>query len=105
MSKILTIKQIQQAEEFTIKKHNITSLELMEYSSEVCFNWIHNRLQGNPLPIHIICGTGKNGGNGLVIARMLKKHGYNSKTHIVNCDNERSANFIENYKNLKELGD
>lgn len=105
MSKILTAKQIYQADKATIKKNNITSLDLMEYASEVCFNWIHNRLQGNPLSIHVICGTGNNGGDGLVIARMLKKHGYNIQTYIVNCDNKRTSDFLINYERLKELGD
>jgi len=105
MPKILTVKQIYKLDAFTTKKHQITSLDLMEHASDVCFNWIHKRLQGNPLPIHIICGTGNNGGDGLVIARKLKKHGYNSKTYIINCDNKRSADFLTNYKRLKELGD
>ena len=105
MSKILDPKQIYKADKATIKKNAIGSIDLMEHASDVCFNWIHNRLQGNPLPIHIICGTGNNGGDGLVIARMLKKHGYNSKTYIVNCDNKRSEDFLTNYKRLKELGD
>ncbi len=105
MSKILTAKQIYQADKVTIKKNNITSLDLMEHASELCFNWIHNRLQGNPLQIHIVCGTGNNGGDGLAIARMLKKHGYNTKTYIINCGNDRSTDFLTNYERLKELGD
>ncbi len=105
MAKILNAKQIYQADAFTIQKKNITSLDLMEFASELCFNWVHNRLQGNPIHIHVICGTGNNGGDGLVIARMLKKHGYNIKTYIVNCDNERTSSFIVNYDRLKELGD
>lgn len=105
MAKILTAKQIYKADEVTIKKNNITSLDLMEHASELCFNWIHNRLQGNPLQIHIVCGTGNNGGDGLVIARMLKKHGYNVKIYIVNCGNDRSTDFLTNYERLKELGD
>ncbi len=105
MSKILTAKQIYQADKVTIQKNNITSIDLMEHASLQCFQWIHNRLQGNPLPIHVICGTGNNGGDGLVVARMLKKHGYNIKTYVVNCDNTRSADFLTNYERLKELGD
>lgn len=104
MSKILNVKQIYQADKATIKKNKITALDLMEHASEICFNWINNRLQGNPIKIHIVCGTGNNGGDGLVIARHLKKHGYHIQTYIVNCDNERSADFLFNYEKLKELG-
>ena len=43
-------------------------------------------------------------GDGLVIARHLKQHGYNVKTHIINCGNERSEVFLKNYDRLKEIG-
>ncbi|HIE45382.1 MAG TPA: NAD(P)H-hydrate dehydratase [Flavobacteriaceae bacterium] len=105
MEKILNSKQLQKTDNATIKAKKITSLDLMEFASNQCFEWIHNRLQGNPLPIHIICGTGNNGGDGLVVARMLKKHGYNIKTYVINCDNKRSSEFLTNYERLKELGD
>lgn len=105
MTLILSSKQLLQADTVTIINQQITTIDLMEQIGKQCFDWIHNRLQGNPLPIHVICGTGKNGGNGLVIARALKKHGYNIKVYIVNCSNKRSAEFLENYNRLKELGD
>jgi hydroxyethylthiazole kinase-like uncharacterized protein yjeF len=104
MPKILNAKQIYQAEKVTIDKFEIEPIDLMELASEFCFNWIHNRLKGNPIKIHIICGTGNNGGDGLVIARMLKKHGYETQTYVVNCDNKRTPQFLINYEKLKELG-
>ena len=104
MPKILNAKQLYQADKITLKKNGITSLDLMEYASELCFNWINNRLKGNPIKIHILCGTGNNGGNGLVIARMLKKHGYEIETYVVNCGNKRTAEFLTNYERLKDLG-
>ena len=104
MPKILNAKQIYQADKITLKKNGISSLDLMEHASELCFNWINNRLQGNPIKIHIVCGTGNNGGDGLVIARMLKKHGYLIEVYVVNCGNKRSADFLTNYERLKELG-
>jgi hydroxyethylthiazole kinase-like uncharacterized protein yjeF len=104
MSKILNAQQLYQADKITIENNHKTSLELMEHASKLCFNWINNRLQGNPIKIHIICGTGNNGGDGLVIARMLLKHGYNIQTYIINCGNTRSEDFLINYERLKELG-
>ncbi len=104
MPKILNAKQLYQADKFTIEKNKITSLDLMEHASELCFNWINNRLKGNPIKIHIICGTGNNGGDGLVIARMLKKHGYEIETYVVNCNNKRTPEFLTNYERLKDLG-
>ena len=104
MPKILSVKQIQKADAITIKKNAISSLDLMEFASQQCFDWIHNRLQGNPIPMHIFCGVGNNGGDGLVVARMLKKHGYNTTTYIVDYSKKRTAEFLSNYERLKELG-
>ena len=104
MIKILSAKQIQKVDQITIQNQNISSLDLMEFASKQCFDWIHNRLQGNSIAIHIFCGTGNNGGDGLVVARMLKKHGYNIEVYIINSD-KRSQNFLTNYERLKELGD
>jgi len=102
--KILSAKQLYEADQITINKGDITSLDLMERAATNCFQWIHNRLQGGAIPIHVFCGTGNNGGDGLVIARHLKQHGYNVHTYIINCGNKRSEAFLANYDKLKEIG-
>jgi len=102
--KILSAKQLYEADQITIKKGKITSIDLMERAATGCFQWIHNRLQGDSVPIQVFCGTGNNGGDGLVIARHLKQYGYNVNTYIINCSNKRSEEFLANYDRLKELG-
>lgn len=102
--KILSTEQLYQADQVTIEKGEMTSADLMERAATLCFEWIHNRLQGNAIPIKVFCGTGNNGGDGLVIARHLKQHGYNVSTYVVNCSNTRSQDFLTNYERLKELG-
>lgn len=102
--KILSAQQLYEADQVTLKKGKIASTDLMERAATLCFEWIHNRLQGNAIPIRIFCGTGNNGGDGLVIARHLKQHGYNVFTYIINCSNKRSPDFLTNYERLKEIG-
>jgi len=102
--KVLSAQQLYKADQITIKKGGITAVDLMERAATLCFNWIHNRLQGNSVPIQVFCGTGNNGGDGLVIARHLKQHGYDVHTFIVNCGNKRSDAFLANYERLKEIG-
>lgn len=101
---ILSAKQIYQADKATIKNQGITSLELMERAGTVCFNWIHSKLQGNPIRILVFCGIGNNGGDGLVIARHLHQYGYNVHCFVVNFSDKRSEGFLENYDRLKEVG-
>lgn len=102
--KILTAQQLYKADEATIKSQNITSLDLIERAGTTCFEWIHKRLQGNPIKIIVFCGIGNNGADGLVIARHLQQYGYNVACFIVNFSDKRTEGFLKNYEKLKGLG-
>lgn len=104
MMEILTAKQIYEIDQATIKNQDISSLDLMERAGTVCFNWIHTRLQGNPIKVHVFCGIGNNGGDGLVIARHLHQYGYNVDCYVVNFSEKRSEGFLANYDRLKDVG-
>ncbi|AXT49533.1 NAD(P)H-hydrate dehydratase [Aquimarina sp. BL5] len=102
--KIFSATQMRKADEVTIQSQKITSLELMERAATQIFNVLHQRLQGAPIPIHVFCGIGNNGGDGLVISRLLIEHGYHVKTYIVNFSDNRSEDFLANYDRLKAIG-
>ncbi len=102
--KIFSGKQIYDADKFTIEKQQITSEQLMERAAIQIFNWIHSRMQGTQAKIHLFCGIGNNGGDGLVLARHLNEHGYNLDVHIVNYSDSRSEDFLINLDRLKEKG-
>lgn len=101
--KIFSTEQFYQADAITIKQQKITSAELMERAGGECFNWLNDMLQGAPVPIHIFCGIGNNGGDGLVIARLLINHGYNVFVYIANFTDKRSHDFLINYDLIKEV--
>ncbi|MCK7590414.1 NAD(P)H-hydrate dehydratase [Subsaxibacter sp. CAU 1640] len=100
--KIFSKEQIYIGDQTTAKKQNISSTELMERAGIQIFNWLHVRMQGAQVPIHVFCGIGNNGGDGLVVARHLITHGYNVKTYVVNCNDKRSKDFLINYDRIKE---
>ncbi len=101
--KIFSAQQMRMADEATMQSQKITSLALMERAATKVFEFIHNKLQGAPIRIHVFCGIGNNGGDGLVISRLLIAHGYGVKTYIVNFSDKRSKNFLANYDRLKEI--
>lgn len=101
--KIFSAEQIYQADKLTIERQNISSTDLMERAGKQVFNWMHLRMQGIQVPIHIFCGIGNNGGDGLVLARHLILDGYNVNIYIVNYSDKRSKDFLINYDNIKNI--
>jgi hydroxyethylthiazole kinase-like uncharacterized protein yjeF len=101
--KIFSTAQLYEADKITAEKQEISFNELMERAGTQIFNWFHERLQVAPVPIHVFCGIGNNGGDGLVVARLLIENGYNVKTYIVNYSDKRSKDFLVNYDRIKNV--
>ncbi|WP_299113707.1 NAD(P)H-hydrate dehydratase [uncultured Winogradskyella sp.] len=101
--KVFSKAQIYEGDKLTTERQNIASTDLMERAGTQIFNWIHTRMQGAQVPIHIFCGIGNNGGDGLVLSRHLITHGYNVITYIINCSDKRSKDFLINYDRIKNV--
>ncbi|AXT20155.1 NAD(P)H-hydrate dehydratase [Flavobacteriaceae bacterium AU392] len=101
--KIFSKAQIYEGIRVMSERQGISSTDLMERSGTQIFNWLHARMQGAQVPIHIFCGIGNNGGSGLVIARHLITHGYNVITYVTNCSDKRSKDFLINYDRIKNV--
>lgn len=92
------------ADKATLSKKGISSIELMEHAANLCFQWIQQHLKPNDVKIHVFCGIGNNGGDGLVITRYLIENNYNVTSYIVNFSQNRSENFLTNYERVKDIG-
>ncbi len=101
--KIFSKTQIYKGDMITAERQKISSTDLMERAGTEIFNWMHLRMQGAQVPIHIFCGIGNNGGDGLVLARQLIIHGYHVITYVVNCSDKRSKDFLINYDRIKDV--
>ncbi|WP_296316702.1 NAD(P)H-hydrate dehydratase [Winogradskyella sp. UBA3174] len=101
--KVFSKEQIYEGDKLTTERQKIASTDLMERAGTQIFNWIHTRMQGAQVPIHVFCGIGNNGGDGLVLARHLITHGYNVVTYIINCSDKRSKDFLINYDRIKNV--
>lgn len=101
--KIFSAEQLYEADKITLEQQQITTEELMERAGAQIFNWFHERLNGASVPIHIFCGIGNNGGDGLVLGRLLIESGYNVIVYVVNCSDKRSKSFLYNYDLIKNV--
>lgn len=80
--------QMKEADRYTIEKENVSSSELMRRAAKACVSIILERAY-DLTNILIVCGRGNNGGDGLVIADILKKKGCHVTVYQVNessCD-------------------
>jgi len=74
--KILTSQQMQRIDRLTTERYGVPSLTLMENAGRGVVEFLEERFA--PLEqqrIAILCGRGNNGGDGLVVARMLRDRG------------------------------
>ncbi len=100
--KILTVGQIREADVYTIAKEPIASVDLMERAATKCFNWLIQHY-GRNKNYKIFCGTGNNGGDGLVIARLLSEKNVAVETFVVRISEKCSEDFTINHQRLKKI--
>ena len=99
MQKIFSAIQMRQTDAYTIQHEPIPSIDLMERAATACKEWISSHLPDKHY-ITIVCGTGNNGGDGLAIARLLRKE---RQVEVFVLDSEkRSPDFEDNYRRLEK---
>lgn len=100
--KILTTAETREADAYTIKNEPIASIDLMERASSA-FVKVFTEHFHSKRTIHIFCGNGNNGGDGLAVARLLLQKKYNIETYLVNYKDKGSPDFIINLDRLKKI--
>ncbi|QRY60208.1 NAD(P)H-hydrate dehydratase [Sphingobacterium siyangense] len=98
--KILSAQQINRIDSETLKDQKISSLDLMERAATVVFEEIkklHPRLEHSTF--FIFCGKGNNGGDGLVLARLLDQQQAQVKVYLMDVA-DYSADNLANQKRL-----
>jgi len=99
--KIFSASQMRAWDQYTIKEEPVTSAGLMERAASRCADWILAAKLPS-YPIHIFCGKGNNGGDGLAIARLLADHHREVAVYVTDRPENCSADFRENYQKLQE---
>ncbi|MFV0536893.1 MAG: NAD(P)H-hydrate dehydratase [Dysgonomonas sp.] len=79
--KILTGAQIKEADRYTIENEPITSIDLMERASIAISDWISFNID-KQYSLLFLVEKGNNGGDGLAVARLLFKKGYDCSVFL-----------------------
>lgn len=99
MQKILTARQFRELDAYTIKHEPIASIDLMERASSLCFDRLVEEF-GTDVPYLVVCGTGNNGGDGLVIAHLLAQAKTSVQVFIVGDTENGTSDFKTNFERL-----
>ncbi len=102
--KILNASQIKIVDQNSIVEQGIISIDLMEKAAAKCLQWIEDQEEIDEAnPIHVFCGLGNNGGDGLALARMLILEFYDVKVYIVHYSDKLSDDFLTNFNRAEEF--
>ncbi len=99
--KVLSAEDIRSWDQFTIANEPIKSIDLMERAAEKCVLWMEENGFGDQELI-IFCGKGNNGGDGLAIARILKKTNRIAKVFILDLGQKGTDDFNTNLLRLQK---
>lgn len=91
--KILNTEQTRAWDAFTIRHEPITSLDLMNRASQVFTDWLVGLYPDTRRQVAVFAGTGNNGGDGMVVARMLHWLNYEVKVFVCDLSGKRSPDF------------
>ncbi|MFN3478190.1 MAG: NAD(P)H-hydrate epimerase, partial [bacterium] len=102
--KVLTRKQMQEIDKETIESLKIPSLILMENAGLDVVEVIHNNyLDLARKGAIVVCGSGNNGGDGMVIARHLFLRNIPVKIYLASKINKLKTDVLTQYNIVKNL--
>ncbi len=101
MTDLLTAAQMRAIEQAAIASGEVTGLELMERAGRGVVEAIFEEwpeLAMNPKTALILCGPGNNGGDGFVVARLLKGKGWTIKALLFGDPDKLPPDARTNYQ-------
>lgn len=98
--KVLSAQQMNQIDQETLKDQKISGLDLMERAATAVFEELRKRYPKlEEESFYIFCGKGNNGGDGLVLARLLDQQQAQVSVYLVEAD-EYAVDNLANQKRL-----
>ncbi|MBI4165624.1 MAG: NAD(P)H-hydrate dehydratase [Acidobacteria bacterium] len=103
--KILTAEQMQRIDRISTERYGVPSLTLMENAGRGIVEFLESRFA--PLAgqrITILCGRGNNGGDGMVVARLLRDRGLTPRVLLFSAPEKLKGDALVNWERLFASG-
>ncbi|MEL7404704.1 MAG: NAD(P)H-hydrate epimerase, partial [Pseudomonadota bacterium] len=107
MVELLTAAQMRAIEQAAIESGEVTGLELMERAGRAVVEAIFEEWPELAKTSHravVLCGPGNNGGDGFVVARLLKEWGWEVEVFLYGDPEKMPPDAKVNYERWLELG-
>ena len=95
--------QMKAADQYTIQKLGVPSLELMEHAAQACVQVLEDE-KVDLSHVCVVCGSGTKGGDGFAIARILQNNRYSVETFCVGNPEHYTEETQEQMHRLQECG-
>lgn len=99
----VNVAQMKAADQYTIQKLEVPSLELMEHAAQACVQVLEDE-KVDLSHVCVVCGSGNNGGDGFAIARILQNNRYSVETFCVGNPEHYTEETQEQMHRLQECG-
>jgi hydroxyethylthiazole kinase-like uncharacterized protein yjeF len=104
--RILTAAQMREADRLTIERHGIPSLQLMGNAGTGVVTFLQKKFSDlAKRRILVLCGKGNNGGDGFVVARLLKQLGASPTVFLFASPEEVRGDALLNLERCKHDGE
>src|SRR6056297_2575710 len=107
MTELLTAAQMRAIEQAAIESGQVTGLELMERAGHGVVEAVFEewpKLARAPHRAVVLCGPGNNGGDGFVVARLLKEWGWEVEVFLYGDPAKLPSDAKANYERGQRLG-
>lgn len=102
--RVTSVAEIKQLDQLTMKAKGISSYDLMRFASEKMVEYIIDaQLIKKNHTILVICGTGNNGGDGLVIYELLNRLGFDIKATMIDDQMRYTSEVNQQINHLQSL--
>ncbi|WP_371224305.1 NAD(P)H-hydrate dehydratase [Roseovarius sp. 2305UL8-3] len=108
MTELLTATQMRAIETAAIESGEVTGLELMERAGRGVVEAVFEEWPELAKTSHravVLCGPGNNGGDGFVVARLLKEWGWEVEVFLYGDPAKLPSDAKVNYERWRELGE
>jgi len=102
--KVLTAAQMRETDRLTTERFGVPTLQLMENAGTRVVEFLRAEFANLPKRrIVVLCGKGNNGGDGLVVARLLKRQGAEPKVFLFAAPEAVRGDAAVNLKRWQEV--